>query len=72
MNASFFVEKLLHKAVESLGASVPERVQIEPPREKKFGDIATNIAMLLSKELKDSPRNIAEKMPRLLVGAMWL
>ena len=62
MNASFFVEKLLHKAVESLGASVPERVQIEPPREKKFGDIATNIAMLLSKELKDSPRNIAEKI----------
>jgi len=56
------VEKLLHKAVESLGASVPERVQIEPPREKKFGDIATNIAMLLSKELKDSPRNIAEKI----------
>lgn len=62
MSASFFVEKLLHKAVESLGASVPERVQIEPPREKKFGDIATNIAMLLSKELKDSPRNIAEKI----------
>ncbi|WP_461833946.1 arginine--tRNA ligase [Desulfothermus sp.] len=62
MNASFFVEKLLHKAVESLGASVPERMQIEPPREKKFGDIATNIAMLLSKELKDSPRNIAEKI----------
>ena len=62
MNASFFVEKLLHKAVESLGASVPERVQIEPPREKKFGDIATNIAMLLGKELKDSPRNIAEKI----------
>ncbi|GAB6160899.1 arginine--tRNA ligase [Desulfothermus naphthae] len=62
MNASFFVEKLLHKAVESFGASVPERVQIEPPREKKFGDIATNIAMLLSKELKDSPRNIAEKI----------
>jgi len=33
---------------------------VETPREKAFGDFATNIAMLLSKQAKMPPRKIAE------------
>lgn len=33
---------------------------VETPREKSFGDFATNAAMLLSKEAKMAPRKIAE------------
>ena len=34
-------------------------IMIETPKEKKFGDYSTNIAMRLSKELHDNPFNIA-------------
>ena len=38
--------------------SVPE-FALEVPREKSHGDFATNIAMLLTKEAKKNPREIA-------------
>ncbi|MBQ4516045.1 MAG: arginine--tRNA ligase [Clostridia bacterium] len=38
---------------------IPEYV-IEEPREKEFGDFATNAAMLMAKEAKMAPRKIAE------------
>ncbi len=34
-------------------------IMIETPKEKKFGDYSTNIAMRLAKELHDNPFNIA-------------
>ena len=33
---------------------------IEIPKDKSFGDFSTNIAMILVKQLKKSPRQIAE------------
>ncbi len=62
MVASLFVKKILEQTFKELKWDFPENVQIEPPREKKFGDIATNVAMLISKKLKDSPRNIASRI----------
>lgn len=40
-------------------SSIPEYV-IEEPREKEFGDFATNAAMLMAKEARCAPRKIAE------------
>ena len=34
---------------------------LEPPKESIHGDMSTNMAMVLSKEIKLSPRQIAEK-----------
>lgn len=42
---------------------------VETPREKAFGDFATNIAMLLSKQAQMPPRKIAEILVANLGGA---
>lgn len=45
-------------------ASLPEdrEIQIEKPTDKKFGDFSTNIAFLLSKELRRNPRDLAAQL----------
>ncbi len=49
-----------------LAADVPEpdlrRVTVEPPRDAAHGDLATNAAMVLAKQLKMKPRDLAEKI----------
>ncbi len=51
-------------------------VELETPREKSHGDVATNLAMALAKTLKQPPRKIAErivaelKLPQDLVAAI--
>ncbi|MGD0886688.1 MAG: arginine--tRNA ligase [Thermodesulfovibrionales bacterium] len=55
------VRAMIEQVVGNLGV---ERILVEfqIPREEKFGDIATPVAMALSKILKKSPRKIAEDM----------
>ncbi|MFH0297705.1 arginine--tRNA ligase [Bradyrhizobium sp. 31Argb] len=38
------------------------RIVVEPPREASHGDMATNAAMVLAKEAKAKPRDLAEKI----------
>src|ERR1700735_3123802 len=38
------------------------RVVVEPPRDASHGDMATNAAMLLAKEAKSKPRDLAEQI----------
>ena len=38
------------------------RIVVEPPREAAHGDMATNAAMVLAKEAKAKPRDLAEKI----------
>ncbi len=49
-----------------LAADAPEldlrRVTVEPPRDAAHGDLATNAAMVLAKQLKMKPRDLAEKI----------
>src|SRR6201987_755175 len=42
------------------------RVVVEPPREASHGDMATNAAMVLAKEAKAKPRDLAGKIAALL------
>ncbi|CAN1565899.1 ArgS Arginyl-tRNA synthetase [Rhabdaerophilaceae bacterium] len=46
----------------SLPDEVITRVTVEPPRDPSHGDVATNAAMVLSKEAKSNPRALAEKI----------
>jgi arginyl-tRNA synthetase len=46
--------------------TLPEYV-LEVPREKEHGDFATNIAMLLTRQAKKSPRQIAGIMQELMI-----
>src|SRR6185503_12313779 len=57
----------VHAACRALAveANWPEgidfsRVVVEPPRDASHGDMATNAAMVLAKEAKAKPRDLAE------------
>lgn len=44
------------------------RVVVEPPKDESHGDLATNAAMVLAKDAKLKPRDIAEKLVAKLKG----
>lgn len=59
----------VHRACASLaeeGALPPgldlTRIVVEPPREASHGDMATNAAMVLAKDAKAKPRDLAERI----------
>jgi arginyl-tRNA synthetase len=53
------IRKALGEALTDLGA--PDApVQLERPRDSSHGDLATNVAMTLAKQLRRAPRQIAE------------
>ncbi len=54
-----YLDNILSLSLEKLNYPV-KNFQFDKPKEEKFGDLSTNIAMLLAKELKTSPRKIAE------------
>src|SRR5438552_11011693 len=46
-----------------IGAGVDlSRVVVEPPKDASHGDMATNAAMVLAKEAKAKPRDLAEQI----------
>lgn len=68
------VKEDLHRRLGQAAASLKEKGElqyqclpsyiIEVPREKSHGDFASNIALLLTKEAKKNPRQIAEALQR--------
>jgi arginyl-tRNA synthetase len=60
------IEKLIQSALEQLKSqgvlSIEElpRIQVDLIKDKRFGDFATNIAMVLAKAAKRKPREMAE------------
>ncbi len=46
--------------------SVVERASFEKPRRKEFGDVATNVAFLLSRSVGQHPKSVAEEITRVL------
>ncbi|MCP4923969.1 MAG: arginine--tRNA ligase [bacterium] len=41
---------------------ITDKITAEPPRDPSHGDISTNVAMVLSKQVKMAPRAVAEKL----------
>ncbi|MDI6883079.1 MAG: arginine--tRNA ligase [Patescibacteria group bacterium] len=53
------IKKLVRKAVkEGLGIELKE-IEIEKPKEERFGDYSTNIALVIGEKLKKNPKEIA-------------
>ena len=52
----------LQQIVSELGYSWPSKTTLEAPKDVKFGDLALNLAMMLSKEAKKAPRVLAEEL----------
>jgi arginyl-tRNA synthetase len=56
---------LLQQALASVAPTATDTpIQLERPRDPSHGDFASNLAMLLAKALKKSPREIAQQLVR--------
>lgn len=62
MRAAEYLNTKLKEAVENIGLSWPGKVVTEPPKDRKLGDLACNVAMVLAKEARRSPRDIASEL----------
>jgi arginyl-tRNA synthetase len=62
MRDILLIEKALKDIVASHGWEWPEKTVLEIPREEKHGDLATNIAMVLSRQAKAAPRAVADQL----------
>ena len=67
MNTKTLIKETLQKALKELyGLELPERTKVEKPKEEAHGDLSTNVAFLLAKELKKPPVQIAEELAQKL------
>ncbi len=55
------LKKALEKALEKLGIS-DYKVNLEHPEDNDFGDFSTNLALVYAKQLKTSPKLLAQKI----------
>ncbi|RLD97542.1 MAG: hypothetical protein DRI91_04985, partial [Aquificota bacterium] len=58
------VERMVREALTRL--SLESRVQVDYPRDPRFGDYTTNVAMVMAKRLKANPRELAQRIARAL------
>lgn len=56
------VQEIIKKSLNNLQINYDNKIEVSIPKDKKHGDYSTNIALLLKKELKDNPMNIANKI----------
>ncbi len=67
MNLKEQIKEMIKSALNELYIKFdPENIAVEVPKKREQGDFSTNIAMQLTKVLKDNPRNIAEKIVEVL------
>jgi len=69
MRATEHLRQLLSATLADMGIAWPEKTTIEPPRDKKFGDLATNVAMVAAKTTGTPPRELAERLRQALLAA---
>lgn len=56
-----YLQNAINEALSTAGLR-KARLVFDKPKDEQFGDLSTNVAMLLAKELKQPPRSIAEKI----------
>lgn len=61
MRAKNILNEQLKDICSSMDLPFPAKLSIEPPKDKKFGDLAINIAMVLAKESGMNPRELAAR-----------
>lgn len=63
---ALMINQRINQAIKSLIGAIPDRHEIEKIKDEELGDFASNIAFLLAKEKKASPKTIAEELARQL------
>ena len=62
MRGEIYLNDKLASFVQAKGWEWPEKATLEPPKDEKFGDLASNLAMMLTKQARTAPRKIAEEI----------
>ncbi len=62
MRAETHLEEALKRVVAEKGWQWPEKAVIEPPKDRKFGDMSANVAMLLAGQARKNPRELAQEL----------
>ena len=63
------VRKIIIQVAKTRGIhddNILDKITAEPPKEEKYGDVSSNIALLCSKSLNMNPRDLAESIGLLL------
>ena len=68
MRAHDYITTLLQEYLQVKGYVWPEKANVEPPKDKQFGDMASNVALVLASQAKTKPRAIAEDIQQALLG----
>ncbi|CAM2057344.1 Arginine--tRNA ligase [Desulfovibrionales bacterium] len=68
MRACLELERLLRQFTKKAGLPWPDKVIIEPPKYKHFGNLTTNLTMVLAKETKRNPRELAGQAREFLLA----
>lgn len=61
MRATEVLRTALAAIIEEEGLTWPPKTVIEPPRDPRHGDLSVNAAMLLARQAKTNPRELAQK-----------
>ena len=69
MRASSHLTQLLQGIVRDMGLPWPDRAVVEAPRDPAHGDLASNAAMLLGKEARGNPRELAQRLAQALCNS---
>ncbi len=62
MLAKNYLLDILENVVASKGLLWPDKVNIDFPKDNNFGDMATNLALALAKQDRQSPKQLAEEI----------
>ncbi len=68
MRGETYLNDKLQAFVQAKGWQWPDKATLEPPKDEKFGDLASNLAMMLTKQAQTAPRSIAEEIRTFLLA----
>ncbi len=68
MRAAEYLNDCLKQGAARLGLDWPAKVVTQPPKERKFGDLACNAALLLAKSAGRPPRELAGELAAFLAN----
>lgn len=56
------LEAQIRRTLSSLQLTQPPTIEFSRPKDPKFGDLSTNVAMVLARDVKGNPRQLAQRI----------
>ncbi|WP_456325788.1 arginine--tRNA ligase [Desulfonauticus submarinus] len=68
MKLKQYLQNSIQEVLNIYNISWPEKGTISPPKEEKFGDLSSNIALITAKQVKKNPREWAQEIKEKLLN----